>query len=235
MAKPATRISANEFLQDSSLRVLTGDVTGSGVTGIGTTITEKAVTPAKMADVATGTMLGRATAGTGSVEALEVTGVKTLLAYTPEDIGAEPANANIQSHIASTSNPHGVTAAQSGAVAANLAITGATKTKVTYDAKGLVTAGADATTADIADSADKRYVSDIQRGYIGKLDPVAGGTYNLNASIPSVTIIKNEAGATPVTINASAGTTIEGSATMLLTVQYESVTLTLTGTTWIRR
>ncbi len=42
----------------------------------------------------------------------------------------------------------------------NAAITGATKTKITYDAKGLVTAGADATTADIADSSNKRYVTD---------------------------------------------------------------------------
>lgn len=45
----------------------------------------------------------------------------------------------------------------------NGAITGATKTKVTYDAKGLVTAGSDATTADIADSADKRYVTDAEK------------------------------------------------------------------------
>lgn len=45
----------------------------------------------------------------------------------------------------------------------NGAITGATKTKITYDAKGLVTAGADATTADIADSADKRYVTDAEK------------------------------------------------------------------------
>ncbi|GIU69059.1 MAG: hypothetical protein KatS3mg002_0295 [Candidatus Woesearchaeota archaeon] len=35
---------------------------------------------------------------------------------TPADIGAEPANANIQNHISSTSNPHSVTAAQVGAV-----------------------------------------------------------------------------------------------------------------------
>ena len=41
-------------------------------------------------------------------------------------------------------------------VAPNTAIAGATKTKITYDAKGLVTAGADATTADIAASADKK-------------------------------------------------------------------------------
>ena len=49
-----------------------------------------------------------------------------------------------------------------GKVDENAAITGDTKTKITYDAKGLVTAGADATTADIADSADKRYVTDAQ-------------------------------------------------------------------------
>jgi len=45
----------------------------------------------------------------------------------------------------------------------NASITGATKTKLTYDAKGLVTAGADATTADIAASRDKNYVTDAQK------------------------------------------------------------------------
>jgi hypothetical protein len=49
----------------------------------------------------------------------------------------------------------------------NAAITGATKTKITYDAKGLVTSGADATTADIADSTNKRYVTDAQATVIG--------------------------------------------------------------------
>ena len=48
----------------------------------------------------------------------------------------------------------------SNLVVKNTAITGATKTKITYDSKGLVTAGADATTADIADSTNKRYVTD---------------------------------------------------------------------------
>ena len=49
-----------------------------------------------------------------------------------------------------------------GKVDENWAITGATKTKITYDAKGLVTSGADATTADIADSTNRRYVTDAQ-------------------------------------------------------------------------
>lgn len=51
--------------------------------------------------------------------------------------------------------------------AANSPITGATKTKITYDAKGLVTAAADATTADINDSYNKRYVTDAQLTVIG--------------------------------------------------------------------
>lgn len=48
----------------------------------------------------------------------------------------------------------------------NSDIVGATKTKITYDAKGLVTAGTDATTADIADSSDRRYVTDAQQTVI---------------------------------------------------------------------
>jgi hypothetical protein len=58
------------------------------------------------------------------------------------------------------SNQTDLQTALDGKVDENSAITGATKTKITYDAKGLVTAGADATTADIADSSNKRYVTD---------------------------------------------------------------------------
>jgi hypothetical protein len=50
-------------------------------------------------------------------------------------------------------------------LAANVPITGATKTKITYDANGLVTAGADASTADIADSLNKRYQTDNQQTF----------------------------------------------------------------------
>lgn len=49
----------------------------------------------------------------------------------------------------------------------NPSIVGATKTKITYDANGLVTSGADATTADIADSTNKRYVTDAQLVVVG--------------------------------------------------------------------
>jgi hypothetical protein len=65
------------------------------------------------------------------------------------------------------SNQTDLQTALDGKVDENSAITGATKTKITYDAKGLVTAGADATTADIADSTNKRYVTDAQLVVVG--------------------------------------------------------------------
>jgi len=85
-------------------------------------------------------ILGRKSGGGSNIEGLSVSEVKSILNYTASDVGA---------------------------VATNSAITGATKTKITYDAKGLVTAGADATTADIADSSNKRYVTDANLVVIG--------------------------------------------------------------------
>jgi hypothetical protein len=85
-------------------------------------------------------ILGRKSGGGSDIEGLSVSEVKSLLNYTASDVGA---------------------------VATNSAITGATKTKITYDAKGLVTTGADATTADIADSSNKRYVTDANLTVIG--------------------------------------------------------------------
>lgn len=49
-----------------------------------------------------------------------------------------------------------------GYLLSNSLITGSTKTKITYDSKGLVTSGSDATTADISDSLNRRYVTDTQ-------------------------------------------------------------------------
>jgi hypothetical protein len=66
------------------------------------------------------------------------------------------------------------------AVVANTAITGATKTKITYDAKGLVIVGADATTADIADSLNKRYVTDSNLTVIGNTSGTNSGDNAIN-------------------------------------------------------
>ena len=74
-------------------------------------------------------------------------------------------------------------------VTSNTAITGATKTKITYDSKGLVTSGADATTADIADSLNKRYVTDANL-------TVIGNTSGTNSGDETVTTIKTKLGIT---------------------------------------
>ena len=64
--------------------------------------------------------------------------------------------------------------ATNGFVAKNAPITGATKTKITYNTDGLITSGADATTADIADSPNKRYITDA-------LQTVLNNTSNTNS------------------------------------------------------
>jgi hypothetical protein len=73
----------------------------------------------------------------------------------------------------------------------NSPITGDTKTKITYDAKGLVTAGADATTADIADSSNKRYVTDAD---LTKLSNTSG-TNSGDVSLTSIGSSPNANGA----------------------------------------
>ena len=62
----------------------------------------------------------------------------------------------------------------------NTAITGATKTKITYDSKGLVTSGADATTSDIADGLNKRYVTDANLTVIGNTSGTNTGDQDLS-------------------------------------------------------
>ena len=73
-------------------------------------------------------------------------------------------------------------------VAVNVSITGATKTKLTYDSKGLVTAGADATTADIAPSTDRNYVTDAQKS------GVLSNTSGINTGDETIATIKTKLG-----------------------------------------
>jgi hypothetical protein len=102
-----------------------------------------------------------------------------------------------------------------GKVDENAAITGATKTKITYDAKGLITAGADATTADIAASTNKNYVTDAQATVIGN----TSGTNTGNQTLANT----SDATSHTVTLSSTGGSVqlVEGS----------GITLTTTGTT----
>ena len=71
----------------------------------------------------------------------------------------------------------------------NNSIAGATKTKITYDTKGLITAGADATTADIAPSTNRNYVTDVQAGVISN-------TSGINTGDETTSSIKSKLGIT---------------------------------------
>jgi len=66
---------------------LTSDVTGSGTGSFATTITNNAVSLAKMADVATGTVFYRKTAGTGDPEVQTLATLKTDLGLTGTNSG----------------------------------------------------------------------------------------------------------------------------------------------------
>jgi hypothetical protein len=81
-------------------------------------------------------------------------------------------------------------------VTANAGITPSTKTKLTYDAKGLVTVGADATTADIDVSSDKNYVDDGQLIALGNFNHPAHYLVAAGTSIQAVIDLAVAAGHT---------------------------------------
>jgi len=87
----------------------------------------------------------------------------------------------------------------------NAPITGATKTKITYDADGLVTAGADATTADIADSTNKRYVTDAQLVVIGNTSGTnTGDQTSVTGNAGTATALQNARNIGGIAFNGSA-------------------------------
>jgi len=108
-------------------------------------------------------------------------------------------------------------------VVPNTAITGATKTKITYDAKGLVTAGADATTADIAASANKNYVTDAQATVIGNTSGTNTGDNAVNSLysglVTNATHTGDVTGATTLSIAASAVTNAKMASMATMTIK----------------
>ena len=118
---------------------LTGDVTGTGTGSFAATVAANAITLAKMAQVGTATFLGRATAATGNVESLSVAQTKTVLAYTPADIGAATA---AQANATHTGDAAGATALTLATVNANVGAFGSATAvgAFTVNGKGLTTA-----------------------------------------------------------------------------------------------
>jgi hypothetical protein len=109
------------------------------------------------------------------------------------------------------SNQTDLQTALDGKVDENTAITGATKTKITYDAKGLVTAGADATTADIADSTNRRYVTDAQSTVIGNTSGTNTGDNATNSQYSGLATSKQDALVSGTNIKTVNSTSLLGS------------------------
>lgn len=104
----------------SGITALTGDVTASGTGSVAATIANDAVTNAKLADMAAGTLKGNNTGGAANPSDLTASQVKTLLAIAAADVSglgtaatantsafdaAGTASAAISSHVAAP-DPH---------------------------------------------------------------------------------------------------------------------------------
>ena len=70
----------------------------------------------------------------------------------------------------------------------NNAITGATKTKITYDSKGLITAGADATTTDIAEGTNQYFTNTRARNSISLTATGNSGLATYDASTGAINV-----------------------------------------------
>lgn len=70
---------AENKINSIAINALTGDVTASGTGSVSATIANNAVTLAKMADIATASLLGRNSAGSGDPEVLNAATVRSMI------------------------------------------------------------------------------------------------------------------------------------------------------------
>lgn len=165
-------------LAKSGDTALTGSVTLSG--GSNVTLTQAGQNIEIAASGSTG-VASVVAGGNIDVDATDpanpIVSVETLTLADISDVTASVTEVNYTDGVTSS-----IQTQLDGKVDENGAIVGATKTKITYDAKGLVTAGADATTADIADSLNKRYVTDAQLTVIGNTSGTNTGDVTVSDS-----------------------------------------------------
>ena len=124
---------------------------------------------------------------TDDVMAVDVNELQTAIEALEAKVGAN-------SSVVTSSHDYKIAQLETGKVASNTAITGATKTKITYDAKGLVTAGDDATTADITESTNKKYITDAEKtaiGTIGDKAPLASPNFTGTVTLPITQLGEN--------------------------------------------
>jgi len=117
----------------------------------------------------------------------------------------------------------------------NSAITASSKTKITYDTKGLITSGDDATTADIAPSTNRNYVTDVQSGVLSNTSGTNSGdetTSSIKSKLGITTLSGSNTGdQTNVTGNAGTATKL-ATARKINNVDFDgSGDITITSTT----
>jgi hypothetical protein len=117
-----------------------------------------------------------------------------------------------------------------GKLTGNTAITGATKTKITYDTKGLVTAGGDATTTDIAEGTNLYYADSRARAAIKLTTNGTSGiaTYNNNSGALNIPAYAAGTGtvtsASVVSANGISGTVATATTTPAITLSLGAIT-----------
>jgi len=167
-----------------------GDVTGSGTTGSNTTLTLAIVN----------TNVGTYGSST-SVPTITVNAKGLVTAASQTTIPS--ATSSITGLLTSTD-----WVTFNSKLTRNTAITGATKTKISYDVNGLVTNGVDATTADIADSTNKRYVTDANLIVINNTSNTNTGDQGLQSVTDINAITTKTITAASFIKNSSTGTNI---------------------------
>lgn len=112
-----------------------------------------------------------ATAGAGSVTTVSVASANGFAGSVANATSTPAITVSTSITGLLKGNGTAISAASSGTdyLAPNSSITGATKTKVTYDAKGLVTAGADATTSDISEGSNLYYTDERAQDATGAM------------------------------------------------------------------
>jgi hypothetical protein len=190
---------------DITVNVDAGTLTG---TTLNATVTESSLTSVGIISSGTwsGTTIPLTTGGTGATNATAARANLGLVIGT-----------NVQAPLVAGTDYQTPLTAGTNYIVPNSAIAGATKTKITYDTKGLITVGADATTADIAPSTDKNYITDIQLALLN----VTSGT-----NTGDQTTIVGNAGtasklATPININ---NIPFDGSADITIAVDAGNLT-----------
>ena len=203
-------ITAPNFLGNATTATTAGNITATSNTSL-TSLASLTTVGTITVGTWSGTVIGSNVGGAGSVSGL-------LKANGSGVVSAAVAGTDYQAPLT----------AGTSFIAPNASITAGTKTKITYDAFGLITAGADATTADIASSADKRYVTDIQSG-------VLSTTSGTNTGDETASTIKTKLGIATLsgsntgdqTITLTGDVTGTGTGTITSTIGASKVTNTM--------